>query len=131
MDMIRRGLDVSCSTYLGAIGTAMDQASGNLFNVGDANQSAAGSLCATDVEKLREDRSQEHAVTGQRRPCSALAECFETRCMANFGEESLPGKCENVARTFLMGTSRQILRENCVRSRAGNCQKDISEVIRR
>lgn len=115
MAMIRRGLDVSCSTYLGAIGTAMDQASGNLFDVGDANQSTAAALCSTYVDKLREDRD-EHASSmlpqdkaGPK--CSALAERFETRCMVNLGKEPLPGKCKNVARTFLMGASRQIPRE--------------------
>lgn len=115
MDMIRRGLDVSCNTYLGAIDTAMDQASGNLFDVGDANQSAAGSLCSTYIDKLREDRDKN---AGSMRPkaevgpkCAALAGRFETRCMANLGKEPLPGKCKNVARTFLMGASRQIPRE--------------------
>lgn len=115
MDMIRRGLDVSCSTYLGAIETAMDQASGNLFDVGDANQSTAGSFCSTYVDKLREDRD-EHASSmhpqGEAGPrCTALAQRFEAHCMANLGKEPLPRECKNVVRTFAMAASRQVSRE--------------------
>ena len=106
MDMIRRGLDVSCNTYLMAIGTAMDQASGNLFEVGDANQSAADSFCATYVDKLREDRDENadsmHPQDQTGPECSALAERFESRCMANLGKTALAGECKNAARAFAM-----------------------------
>lgn len=111
MDMIRRGLDVSCNTYLGAVGTAMDQASGNLFDVGDANQSTADSFCSTYVDMLREDRDEQadsmHAQDQAGPECTALAERFDTRCMANLGKAPLADGCRNIARTFAMGQLEQ------------------------
>lgn len=109
MDMIRRGLDVSCNKYLIAIDTAMGQASGSLFDIGDDNESTVHSFCSIYVGKLREDRN-EHAdsmqAKGQTAPeCTALADRFDTSCMANLGKEPLPGKCTNVARTFAISSA--------------------------
>ena len=115
LDMIRRGLDVSCNSYLGAVATAMKQADGSLFDVGEANVSAADSFCSTYVDKLRDDRD-EHADSMQAKDqtgpeCNALAERFDTRCMANLGKQALPGQCKNVGRTFMMGATRKVPQE--------------------
>lgn len=108
LDMIRRGLDVSCNTYLGAVATAMKQASGDLFDTGDAttDQSSADSFCSTYVGKLRKDRDA-HADSMQAADaagpkCTALADRFESHCLANLGSEPLPSGCKGVARSFMM-----------------------------
>lgn len=112
LDMISRGLDVSCNTYLGAVGTAMKQADGSLFDAGDANESTADSFCSTYVDKLREDRD-EHAdsMHGQDQAgpkCTALANRFETQCLADLGKEPLPGKCKRVGSSYLSITASQL-----------------------
>lgn len=114
-DMISRGLDVSCNTYLGAVKTAMKQAGGDLFDVGEANQKTANSFCAIYVEKLRKDREESDGSMLSKdesdAQCVALAERFDTSCMTNLGKEPLPGKCKSVARTFVMGTTKQMSQE--------------------
>lgn len=114
MDMISRGLDVSCNTYLGAVGMAMDQADGNLFDVGDANKDTANRFCATYVKKLRKDRkANNHTMLGKSEvgpECAALAERFDARCITGLGKEKLSGKCKNVARTFTMGATGSMAR---------------------
>lgn len=111
VDMVRHGLDVSCNTYLMAVNTAMDQANGDLYDIGDSNKIAANALCSSYVEDLREDRKenagsmQEPDQVGS--DCAALADQFETHCMANLGKEPLADGCRNVARTFAMGRLSQ------------------------
>lgn len=113
LDMVGRGLDISCNTYLGAIDTAMEQAGGNLFDTGSAatDKSSAYAFCSTYVDKLRKDREAHadsmHAQEKSSSTCTALVDRFEEKCMANIGKEPLPGKCKNVARTFVMGAARQ------------------------
>lgn len=111
-DMISRGLNVSCNTYLGAVKTAMKQAGGDLFDVGEANQETADSFCAIYVEKLRKERDEHdesmHSKDESDGQCVALAERFDASCMVNLGKVQLPGKCKNVARTFVMGATKQM-----------------------
>ncbi|MBU2874277.1 hypothetical protein [Marinobacter salexigens] len=111
-DMISRGLNVSCNTYLGAIKTAMKQAGGDLFDIGEANQETANSFCAVYVEKLSKEREANdgnmHSKDASDSQCRALAERFETNCIANLGKVPLPSQCQNVARTFVMGTTKKM-----------------------
>lgn len=111
-DMISRGLNVSCNTYLGAVKTAMKQAGGDLFDVGEANQQTANSFCAIYVEKLRKEREENDGSMNSKgesnAQCVALAERFDASCMATLGKSPLPAKCKNVGRTFMMGATKQM-----------------------
>lgn len=115
MDMLRRGLNVSCGKYLMAVDMAMDQASGNLFDTGDDNASTANSFCSVYVDKLRADRKK-HDVSmhaqGQAGPkCTALADRFETQCIPNLGKEKLAGACKTITTSFAMMNSKKLPQE--------------------
>lgn len=115
IDMLRRGLDVRCGTYLMAVDMAMKQASGNLFDAGDSNQSAADSFCAIYVDKLRLDRKKHDAsmhAEGQQGPqCTALADQFEEQCVPNLGKEKLPSKCRSITTSFTTLNAKKLPQE--------------------
>lgn len=105
LDVIRSGLNVSCREYLMAVKMAKKQASGNLFDVGESNQSTADSFCNTYVGKLREDveeQADSMAAAGSAGPkCTALADNFEQTCLSHLGKDDLSRGCNQVASSLM------------------------------
>ncbi|MDN5874061.1 MAG: hypothetical protein L0H29_06720 [Sinobacteraceae bacterium] len=109
LDMILRGLDVSCSKQLIAIRIATAQAHGSLFNVGDdkQNQSVADFVCSSYLGDLREARAAKDAgmsPEGKAGPkCTALAEQIDSRCLSTLGEAPLADGCKSAVGMMAMG----------------------------
>lgn len=99
LDMIRRGLDVSCKQQITAIEIAMKQANGSLFDIGDgeANERAAQALCSSylgDLHKARAAQNAKMLPKGDTGPkCAALAQQIKARCLARLGQAPLAGGC--------------------------------------
>lgn len=115
MDMARQNLNFSCSKYLMVVNMAMDQADGNLFDVGSDNESTANSFCQIHVDKLRNERKKNEnsdLITEQSGPaCSALADHFDTQCMLGLGKEKLSRKCKTIGKTFENFNLKQLPQE--------------------
>lgn len=111
MDMMRRGLDVRCDTYLMAVKMAMRQSEGDLFDIGEDNQGAANSFCAVYVKKLRKDRKKHDGsmqAKGKQGPkCTALADRFESECLPKLGKQPLSSKCGSISTSFKMLNTKQ------------------------
>lgn len=101
LDMILRGLDVSCSKQLTVIGTVAAQADGSLFDVGDdkQNQAVADSVCSSYIGDLRKARAAKDAAmlpASEAAPqCTALAKQVDAHCLSTLGEAPLTNDCKS------------------------------------
>lgn len=125
LEMIRRGLDVSCKQQVLAIEMAMRQAQGNLFDAGSsgANQRVAESICSSHLHDLRAARAVNQASMlpkGAAGPhCSALAVQIDAGCLSKLGKAPLARGCKSAMTMMGSGVAAQVPREQRCQLAAG------------